>query len=69
MKSKKVTRVFEGHIDYKDSKKLIKFISDQGKIIPRRVTGLSASQHRKLVIAIKRARQLAFLPYVAESIK
>lgn len=69
MKNKKARRVVTEYIDYKDSKKLQKFISDQGKIIPRRITGLSASQHRELVIAIKRARQVAILPFVSEAIK
>ncbi|OGU33674.1 MAG: 30S ribosomal protein S18 [Ignavibacteria bacterium GWB2_35_6b] len=69
MKTKKVRRVIEEYIDYKDSKKLYKFITDQGKIIPRRITGLSAKQHRELVQAIKRARQIAILPYISEAIK
>ncbi|MBU2491226.1 MAG: 30S ribosomal protein S18 [Bacteroidetes bacterium] len=69
MKTKKVRRVIEDYIDYKDSKKLFKFITDQGKIIPRRITGLSAKQHRELVKAIKRARQIAILPYISEAIK
>lgn len=47
----------------------MKFISDQGKIIPRRITGLSAKQHRELVRAIKRARQVAILPFVSEAVK
>ena len=69
MKTKKVRRVIEDYIDYKDTKKLIKFLTDQGKIIPRRITGLSAKQHRELVRAIKRARQIAVLPYMSEAIK
>jgi small subunit ribosomal protein S18 len=70
MKAKRVNkRVIEGYIDYKEPKKLYKFISDQGKIIPRRVTGLSAKQHRQLVRAIKRARQIALLPFVSDAIK
>ena len=69
MKVKKVKRVIDEYIDYKDSKQLQKFISDQGKIIPRRITGLSAKQHRELVQAIKRARQIAVLPYVSEAVK
>ncbi|MCZ7601698.1 MAG: 30S ribosomal protein S18 [Melioribacteraceae bacterium] len=59
----------DDYIDYKDSKQLQKFITDQGKIIPRRITGLSAKQHRELVRAIKRARQVAILPYVSEAVK
>ena len=69
MKNKKARRVIDEYIDYKDSKKLQKFISDQGKIIPRRITGLSAKQHRELVRAIKRARQVAILPFVSEAVK
>lgn len=53
-------------IDYKDVQKLRKFISDRAKILPRRVTGVCASHQRELTIAIKRARQLALLPYVSE---
>ncbi len=69
MKTKRVKRVIEEYIDYKDAKKLGKFVTDQGKIIPRRITGLSAKQHRELVTAIKRARQIAIMPYVSEAIK
>jgi small subunit ribosomal protein S18 len=69
MKVKKVKRVINDYIDYKDSKQLQKFITDQGKIIPRRITGLSAKQHRELVRAVKRARQIAILPYVSEAVK
>ncbi|MBI1932729.1 MAG: 30S ribosomal protein S18 [Ignavibacteriales bacterium] len=69
MKNKKARRVIDEYIDYKDGKKLIKFISDQGKIIPRRITGLSAKQHRELVRAVKRARQVAILPFVSEAVK
>ncbi len=69
MKSRKVRRVIEDFIDYKDAKRLQKFITDQGKIIPRRITGLSAKQHRELVRAIKRARQIAVMPYISEAVK
>jgi len=69
MKNKKARKVIDEYIDYKDGKKLQKFISDQGKIIPRRITGLSAKQHRELVRAIKRARQVAILPFVSEAVK
>ncbi len=67
--TKKQKRVITDYIDYKDGKKLIKYISDQGKIIPRRITGLTAKQHRELVRAIKRARQVAILPFVSEAVK
>lgn len=54
------------HIDYKDVDLLKKFISERGKILPRRVTGTSAKYQRKLTTAIKRARIMALLPFVAE---
>ncbi|MBS4177624.1 30S ribosomal protein S18 [Lederbergia citrea] len=53
------------HIDYKDIELLKKFISERGKILPRRVTGTSAKYQRKLTAAIKRARQMALLPFVS----
>ena len=53
-------------IDYKDVQKLRRYISDRAKILPRRVTGVCASHQRELTTAIKRARQLALLPYVSE---
>lgn len=52
------------HIDYKDVDLLKKFISERGKILPRRVTGTNAKYQRKLTVAIKRARTMALLPYV-----
>ncbi len=51
-------------IDYKDVKLLRRFVNDQGKIMPRRITGSSAKMHRKLVRAIKRSRSIALMPYV-----
>ena len=54
------------YIDYKDVELLKRFISANGKIIPRRVTGTRAKYQRMLATAIKRARQMALLPYVAE---
>ena len=53
-------------IDYKDTELLKRFISANGKIIPRRVTGTCAKYQRMLATAIKRARQMALLPYVAD---
>ena len=53
------------HIDYKDVDLLKKFVSERGKILPRRVTGTNAKYQRKLTAAIKRARQMALLPYVS----
>ncbi|MEK6553569.1 MAG: 30S ribosomal protein S18 [Bacteroidota bacterium] len=66
---KKVKRIIDSYIDYKESKQLQRFLTDQGKIIPRRITGLTAKQHRELAQAIKRARQLAILPFVSEAVK
>lgn len=54
------------YIDYKDVELLKKFISPNGKITPRRVTGTGAKYQRMLATAIKRARQMALLPYVAD---
>ena len=54
------------YIDYKDSAKLKKFISERGKILPRRISGTCAMHQRKLTTAIKRARQVALLPYIAD---
>ena len=53
-------------IDYKDVAKLRKFISERGKILPRRISGTCAKHQRELNIAIKRARQVALLPYVTD---
>ena len=52
-------------IDYKDVSKLRKFVSERAKILPRRVSGNCALHQRELTIAIKRARQMALLPYVS----
>ena len=52
------------HIDFKDVDLLKRFITERGKILPRRITGTSAKYQRKLAIAIKRARHMALLPYV-----
>ncbi len=54
------------HIDYKDTDLLKKFVSERGKILPRRVTGTSAKYQRMLTSAIKRSRQVALLPYTTE---
>lgn len=53
-------------INYKDVNMLKRFISERGKILPRRITGNSAKAQRKLTIAIKRARHIALLPYTQE---
>ncbi|MGB5962905.1 MAG: 30S ribosomal protein S18 [Coleofasciculaceae cyanobacterium] len=54
----------EDPIDYKDVELLRKFITERGKILPRRITGLTAKQQRDLTTAIKRARLVALLPFV-----
>ena len=51
-------------IDYKDVDLLRRFITERGKVLPRRVTGLTAKQQRRLTIAVKRARLLALLPFI-----
>lgn len=53
-------------IDYKDVNKLKKYLAESGKILPRRMTGVCARHQRELAVAIKRARQMALLPYVAD---
>ncbi len=53
-------------IDYKDVNKLKKFITEKGKIVPRRMSGVCAKHQRELATAIKRARYMALLPYVGE---
>ncbi len=53
-------------IDYKDTGKLRRYISERGKIVPRRISGNCAKHQRQLTVAIKRARQIALLPFVAE---
>jgi small subunit ribosomal protein S18 len=54
------------YIDYKDIAKLRRFISERGKILPRRVTGTCAYHQRALTVAIKRARHVALLPYTSD---
>jgi small subunit ribosomal protein S18 len=56
-------------IDYRNERLLRKFITERGKILPRRTTGISALFQRRLTRAIKRARHLALLPFVAETYK
>ncbi len=53
-------------IDYKQGERLRRFITERGKILPRRISGNCAKHQRQLTIAIKRARQMALLPYTAE---
>ncbi len=54
------------NIDYKDTARLRKYVSERSKILPRRITGTCAKHQRQLTIAIKRARQIALLPYVSD---
>lgn len=65
----KFTKAGIEYIDYKDTEMLQRFINDQGKILPRRVTGTSAKYQRQLSKAIKRARFLCLIPYVAENLR
>lgn len=51
-------------VDYKDDKLLARFISERGKILPRRLSGVTARHQRQIQVAIKRARYLALLPYI-----
>ena len=53
-------------IDYKDTNKLKRYVSERGKILPRRITGNCAKHQRALTVAIKRARHIALMPYVME---
>ena len=57
------------YVDYKDPEFLKKFLNEQGKILPRRLTGTSLKFQRKVARSIKRARHLALLPYVADMLK
>ena len=54
------------HIDYKDLPRLRRFVTERGKILPRRMSGTCARHQRQLTTAIKRARHVALLPYTAE---
>ena len=57
------------YIDYKDPDFLMRFLNEQGKLLPRRITGNSLKFQRKVAQAVKRARQLALLPYVSDLLK
>ncbi len=68
-KRKRICRFCENHVhyvDYKDPKKLMKFMTDVGKIIPRRTSGTCARHQRQLVQSIKRARHLALIAFVSD---
>ncbi len=57
------------YVDYKDPDFLMKFVNEQGKILPRRLTGTSLKYQRKVAVAVKRARHMALMPYVADLLK
>ena len=57
------------YIDYKDADFLLQFVNDQGKVLPRRITGNSLKYQRRVATAVKRARHLALLPYLTDLLK
>ena len=69
IKKKKYCKNRIKYVDYKDPEFLKKFLNEQGKILPRRVTGTSLKYQRKVSQAIKRARHLALLPFVTDLLK
>jgi small subunit ribosomal protein S18 len=71
-KVKKYCRVKKSgikYVDYKDADWLLGFVNEQGKLLPRRLTGTSLKYQRKVSVAVKRARHLALMPYVADLLK
>jgi len=72
IRAKKICRFTQNdikYIDYKNVKLLQKYTTEQGKIIPKRITGTKAKYQRQLSIAIKRARHMALLPYVSDTVR
>ena len=67
--STKSSFVEPDYVDYKDTELLKRFLNEQGKILPRRITNVSAKFQRQLTRAVKRARHLALIPFVADSLK
>jgi small subunit ribosomal protein S18 len=62
---KRLSPIKPGHpIDYKDVELLRKFVTERGKLLPRRISGLTAKQQRDVTLAIKRARQIALMPFI-----
>lgn len=57
------------YIDYKNPDFLLQFVNDQGKMLPRRITGNSLKYQKKVAVAVKRARHLAMMPYVTDQLK
>jgi small subunit ribosomal protein S18 len=66
VRPRKYTRINSEAVDYKDLNLLRRFLSDKGKTRGRRVTGLSRKHQRQLAVSVKRAREIALLPYVGE---
>ena len=69
MRKRKKVCVFCGKdnvIDYKDTNKLKRYVSERGKILPRRITGTCAKHQRALTVAVKRARHVALMPYTCD---
>ena len=66
---KKVSHPEPFYVDYKDLEMLKRYLNEQGKLLPRRVTGASARFQRKLTRAVKRARHMALIPFVADTIR
>lgn len=72
IRKKRVCRFCENkdvYIDYRNEKKLQRFVSEQGRIIPKRITGTCSRHQRMLVQALKRARHLAMIPFVSDAVK
>ncbi|MGB5848669.1 MAG: 30S ribosomal protein S18 [Ignavibacteriaceae bacterium] len=72
LRNKKICRFTQNdvkYIDYKDVKLLQRFVNEQGRIIPKRITGTSAKYQRELSAAIKRARHMALLPFVSDTVR
>jgi small subunit ribosomal protein S18 len=72
IRNKKICRFTQNdvkYIDYKDVKLLQRFVNEQGRIIPKRITGTSAKYQRELSAAIKRARHMALLPFVSDTVR
>ncbi len=72
IRTKKVCRFTQNnvkYIDFKDVKLLQRYTTEQGKIIPKRITGTASKYQRELSLAIKRARHMALLPYVSDTVK
>ncbi len=72
MRNQKICRFTQDnikYIDYKEVKLLQRYVTEQGKIIPKRITGTKAKYQRELAVAIKRARHMALMPYVSDTLR